>query len=35
MGILDGALAALDRYIHTQPPFTSRVVRGIATMESS
>ena len=35
MGILDGALASLDGNIHGQPPLTSRVVRGMATMESS
>src|SRR5205823_14173959 len=35
MGILDGALATLDGNIHDQPPLTSRVVRGMATMESS
>ena len=35
MGVLDGAFAALDRNIHGQPPLTSRVVRGMATMELS
>ena len=35
MGVLDGAFASLDGNIHAQPPLTSRVVRGIATMESS
>ena len=36
MGVLDGALASLDGNIHGQPPLaTSRVVRGIATIESS